>query len=200
MKVTGIIEVNNNRRKVILEDGTNFVLYKGELGKLHINVDEELDDKDYERIMNEILPKRAKLRGLNLLKNRPYTEYQLRQKYKDGGYPDGIADIAIEYLKGLHMIDDYEYCRMYMTFKSTSKSRKRIINDLMNKGVPRDIIEEAMNELDDNGDLAREEELILKLIDKRHYNKEEASYEEKQKMMSYLYGKGFSMDLIRCLT
>lgn len=200
MKVIEIIEVNNNRRKIILDNGESFVVYKGELSRLHIKMGEEMCSNDYDKLMTEILPKRAKLRGLNLIKSRPYTEFQVRKKYKEGGYPDCIADIAIDYLKGLHCIDDYEYCRVYMTYKSSSKSRKRIMCDLMAKGVSKDIIESAMNELEDNGDMTKEEELINRLIEKRHYDKEAASYEERQKMMSYLYGKGFSMDLIRSLT
>ncbi len=200
MKVIEIIDINTNRKKIILDNEESFVLYKGELSKLHIDMDKDLEESDYNRIMTEILPKRAKLRGLNLIKNRPYTEQQMRQKYMDGGYPESVINSAIDYLKGMHFIDDYEFCRIFMTYKSASKSRKRIVCDLMAKGVKKDIIESAMNELEDNGDMVNEEELINRLIMKRHYNKEEASYEERQKMMSYLYGKGFSMDLIRSLT
>lgn len=200
MTVIEIVEINKNRRKINLDNGESFVLYNAELPKLHIKLNDELNEDDYRIIMSEILPKRAKLRGLNLIKNRPYTEFQIRQKYREGGYPDSIADIAIEYLKGLHCIDDYEYCRIYMTYKSVNRSRRRIINDLLNKGINKNVIEDAMNELEDNGDMVHEEDLIRKLLLKKHYNKDEASYDERQKIMSYLYGKGFSIELIRSLT
>jgi len=200
MTVDKIDNIDKSRCRITLDNGDSFVLYKGELIKLHLTEGEEVDSSVISRIMDEILPKRAKLRGLNLVKNRPYTEYQLRQKYNMGGYPDAVTDIAIDYLKRMHLVDDYEYCRVFMTYKSANKSQKRMINDLMLKGVNRDTIENVMNELKDNGDMTREEELIEKLLLKKHYNRDEASYEERQKMMSYLYNKGFQIDLIRCLT
>lgn len=197
MKVTEILILQGGRRKIILDTDESFVLYKGELSKMHIFENDELAEKDYNKIINEILPKRAKLRGLNLLKSRPYTEYEIRQKYKDGGYPSEVIETAIIYLKELKLINDSEYCRIYMTYKSASKSRKRMYNDLSQKGVSREVIEKVMEELDYLGDMCSEDELIKKLINKRHYDSETASFEERQKMISYLYGKGFSIDRIR---
>lgn len=200
MNIEEIIELPKGRRKIVIDDGTTFILYRGELGGLNIEVNSELSKESYDRIMNEILPKRAKLRGLNLLKSRPYTEWQLRQKYIDGGYPEAVIDTAIDYIKEMHCIDDYEYCRTYITYRSKDRSRKRLYLDLVNKGVNKDTIERAMNSVIEDGDISGEEELIKRLMEKRHYNPEAAEYEERQKMIQYLYGKGFSMDLIRNLT
>ncbi len=200
MIVQEISILPNGRRKILLDNEESFVLYRGELSKLHIAENEELSESDYNKISQEILPKRAKLRGLNLLKSRPYTEYELRKKYEDGGYPFDAIDDAVQYLKGLHLIDDREYCRIYMTYKSASKSRKRMYNDLLQKGVSREDIEFAMEELEYQGDMQPEKELIEKLIRKRHYDRENASFEDRQKMMAYLYGKGFSSELIKEMT
>lgn len=200
MIIQNIIELPNGRRRIITDETDPFCLYKGELAKLNIGIGDELDMSDYEKIMNEILPKRAKLRGLNLLAKRPYTEYQLRKKYEDGGYPNKVIDEAVEYIKGLRLIDDYEYCRTYLTYKSGSRSKRRLYNDLQQKGVANDVIDRAYNNLAENGDLTDEYTVIEKLLVKKHYNSEEASFEERQKMMSFLYGKGFSMEAIRHLT
>lgn len=200
MIVQEISILPNGRRKILLDNEESFVLYRGELSKLHIAENEELSESDYNKILQEILPKRAKLRGLNLLKSRPYTEYEIRKKYEDGGYPFDAIDDAVQYLKGLHLIDDREYCRIYMTYKSASKSRKRMYNDLLQKGVSREDIEFVMEELEYQGDMQPEKELIEKLIRKRHYDRENASFEDRQKMMAYLYGKGFSSELIKEMT
>lgn len=200
MIVLSIDNFAKGRYKVTLDNGESLVLYTGELGKLHIKEEAELGEAEYKKIMQEILPKRAKLRGLNLLQKRPYTEHQLRQKYADGGYPQVIADEAIVYLKGLHLIDDYEYARTFMTYKSSQKSVKRMMMDLMQKGISKDVIQSALASLEEDGDLSDERELIVKILEKRHYNPEEATYEEKQKIRAYLYGKGFDMDAIRRLT
>lgn len=199
MIISEIIELPNGRRKIILDNGESFVLYKGELKKKSIELGSELEEEYYEFVMKEILPKRAKLRGLNLLKARPYTEYQIRQKYIEGGYPKEIIDTTIEYLKAMKLIDDREYCRVFFTYKSDKKSKKRMFNDLMIKGVSKEIIEEVFIELSKLGDINKEEELVLKIFNKRNYKPESAQYEEKQKMISYLYSKGIDMALIKAM-
>ncbi len=200
MKVVNLRPLNNKRYMVTLDSGENFALYKGELAGYNIREDDILPDSVYEVIMNEILPKRARLRGLNLLKSRPYTEWQLRNKYSEGGYPDKVTDSAIEYLKGLHLIDDAEYCRAYLTYQSSSKSRKRMIVDLQNKGVKKEVIYEALSAATEEGDMSDEEEVIIKLLEKRHYDKDNADFVSKQKMRQYLFGKGFGIDIINRLT
>lgn len=197
MVVRDILELPNGRRKIITEEGQTFCLYKGELSRLKLKVNEEINPDEYNKIMTEILPKRAKLRGLNLLTKRPYTEYQLRQKYIDGGYPESVIEEAINYIKEMHCLDDYLYCVTYISYRSNSKSKRQIFNDLKQKGVAQDIIESAYMEVFQNGDLTAETEVIEKLLRKRHYDAREATYEEKQKTMNYLYNKGFSMDAIR---
>ncbi len=145
---------------------------------------------------SEEIRKKARLRLLGLLQRRAYTEYQLRDKLSKSGYADDVADDAIAYVKDLHLIDDYEYCRDYITYSSERKSRRRIRADLRQKGVSIDIIEEAFDSVISGGDLADEEQLIRRLMDKRHYDPTTASFEDMQKMKAYLYGKGFDPDTI----
>ena len=48
-------------------------------------------------------------------------------------------------------------------------------------------------------ELATEDEAIERLIVKRHYDRQTADYEQKQKMRAYLFSKGFRMDdIYRC--
>ncbi len=196
MQIESIEAIDKKRQSVVFDNGERVVLYIGEIRKLNLSTDREVSDDIYGRIMHELLPRRAKLRGLNLLKSRPYTEQQLRKKYIDGGYPESIVDEAIEYLKGYHYIDDYEYCNNYIIYKSSSRSRRRIVNDLMQKGISRELINEAYDGLHEAGDIEDESELVSKLLEKKKYNRDDASYEDRQKMMAFLYNKGFSMDTI----
>ncbi len=197
MTVQSIENISKGRYRIRLEDGRRFVLYRAELSRLGIRENEEISDDILNEILTAILPKRAKLRGLNLLKARPYTEYQMRQKYIDGEYPQAVIDEAIEYLKSYHYIDDYEYCNTFIMYKSASRSRRRIVNDLLLKGIDKSVIYAAMDDMEHTGDLTDENDLILRLLNKRHYCSETASFDEKQKMIAFLYSKGFEMDNIK---
>ena len=83
MRVTEIEELSKARSRVFIDNEFAFVLYKGELRSYHMVVGKEIDQKDYEDIVGKVLPKRAKLRAMNLLKNREYTVKQLHDKLKD---------------------------------------------------------------------------------------------------------------------
>ena len=87
MRVTEIAEVSRSRMRISTDEEFTFVLYRGELHRLHIRQGEEIEEDALRAIREEILPKRAKLRAMNLLKNRDYTVRQLRDKLKEGGYP-----------------------------------------------------------------------------------------------------------------
>ncbi len=200
MVITGIEELSRGRYKLRLSDDSIICLYRSDISGLDISEGMDMDASVYDRIFNEILPKRARLRILNLLAKRPYTEYKLRIKLHDGGYPDPVIDGAISYVKDLHLIDDFLYSKDYIFQYGSVKSRKRMMSDLLGKGVPKDIIDSAFKSMEEDGDMAKEDPLIYRLMEKRHFDVDNSTFEEKQKMIRFLYGRGFDREAIeRCL-
>ncbi len=192
MIVTGIEELSKARSKVFIDDEFAFVLYKGELRLYHVAVGEEICQKDYDGIMEKVLPKRAKLRAMNLLKNREYTVKQLRDKLKDGGYPESAVEEALSYVAGYHYTDDLRYATGYIFEKESSRSRRRIEQDLREKGIDRDTLEKAWQEWERQGGSQDEQRMIQKLLEKRHYDPDTADLKEKQRTYAFLMRKGFS--------
>ena len=197
MRVTQVVELSKSRSKVYIEQEFAFVLYKGELRLYHIREGEELTEEDYDTIMQEILPKRAKLRAMNLLKSREYTTVQLRNKLKQGFYPDEVIEKALEYVDFFHYTDDLRYAKDYITYHAEKKSRKRIEQDLQNKGISREIMEQAWAEWQELGGQQDEQAMIRELLNKKHYNVEQADYKEQQKIYAFLMRRGFSGEQIR---
>ncbi len=200
MTVAQISQVTKRKYRVLLDDGSILPLYAQDLKDHDIREGEELAKESYDTLIGEILPKRAKLKLLDLLARRSYTEYQLGVKLSQAGFPQDIIDSAMAYVRDMHFMDDYEYSRDYIFSNCSRKSRMKMINDLKLKGVDDALIQEAMDSVDEDGDLLKEDEFIYKLMSKRHYDAESASYEERQKMYAYLYGKGFDAEAInRCM-
>ena len=143
---------------------------------------------------------RARKRGMNLLMTRDRTEANVRKKLTDDGYSPEVVDDAVEYLRSYHYIDDMRYACEYIRFKSGSMSRKQIDMKLREKGVDKGIIESAFVRYDEeNGTGQRESELevVGKLMTKRcPQGLADLDYKAKQKLFAYLYGKGFSVDVI----
>jgi regulatory protein len=146
--------------------------------------------------MTEVLPKRAKLRAMNLLKSRSYTTSQLRMKLQQGGYPETVIEEALEYVASFHYTDDLCYAVDFITENEQRKSRFRIELDLRAKGLSTEIIEQAWREWQDNGGSQNEKAMIEALLKKRNYDPERADIKEKQKTYAFLMRKGFSGEKI----
>jgi regulatory protein len=197
MVITEIKELDKKRSKIYIDGEFAFVLYKGELRDYSIREGQELSETNYQDIIDVVLPKRCKLRAMNLLQKKDYTEKQLRDKLSEGFYPGDIIDDAIHYVKAYHYLDDERYARDYITYHMSIRSRNRIIQDLTGKGISKDIFMPIVEELYVEEDSDVELDQIRKLLAKKHYDPEETDFKEKQKIMAFLMRRGFQMSDIR---
>lgn len=196
MIVTQIAEASKARCRIYLDGQFAFVLYKGELRKFHLREGQELSPDSYREITEEILPKRAKLRCMNLLQSRDYTRKQLEDKLVQGEYPPDCIAQAIAYVESYGYLDDLRYAKDYITYHIDSRSRGRMELDLMRKGIGRDLIRQAFEELDDLGVEQDEAAMIRELLNKKNYCAQTASSKEQQRMYGFLYRRGFHADAI----
>ena len=197
MKVTRVEELTKSRCKVYLEETFAFVLYKGELRSCHIVEGEEISQQVYEQIMTQILPRRAKLRAMNLLKNRTYTVRQLGDKLRDGGYPEPVVNQALAYVESFHYLDDLRYAVDYLSLHGGTRSRRRMEQDLTNRGINGETISRAFQEWADQGGVLDEQAAIRKTLQKRGFDPETADRKEKYRQGAFLMRKGFQADQVR---
>ncbi len=197
MIVTGITEISKSRCKIEIDHEFAFVLYKGELCQYHVREGEEITEEAYLEIMQEVLPKRAKLRCMNLLQKREYTEAQLREKLRQGLYPREIEDQALAYVASFRYIDDLRYAEDYIRAREEVKSRFRIECDLLGKGVARETIEQAWGNWEAKGGMQDEDAMIQSLLEKKHFHPDTADYKEKKRIYAYLMRRGYSSEQIR---
>ena len=195
--ITSIEELDKSRVKVYIDEQFAFVLYKGELRSMGLKQNSAVTEHQLCRITSEILPKRAKKRAMNLLQKRQYTEKQLRDKLRQGLYQEAVIDDAVEYVKSFHYIDDLRFALDYIVYYSDYRSRGRIENDLIKKGIDKDVIAEAYAATEEKDHLTDEQDLIRKELEKKHFHADEADFTQKQKMIGYLYRKGFRLENIR---
>ncbi|WP_099468491.1 regulatory protein RecX [Konateibacter massiliensis] len=191
MLVTAIEEYTKGRYKIYLDEQFAFVLYKGELHSFKIELNTELAEEDYFSIKNEVILKRAKRRTLYLLKKMDKTEQELRNKLKEGFYPEDIIEQAIAYVKGYHYINDERYAERYIGYKSKYKSKMEITSELRQKGISKELIKQVYEDRDES-----EVEVIIKLIKKKITNINEADQNQIRKLYMYLCRKGFKYDEI----
>lgn len=196
--VIEIREFDKKRYKIILEDHESFLLYKSEIRNYGIRENEYIPEDKYRLIMNELLPERAKKRVLHLLQRQFYTEKKLRDKLKEGFYPENIIEEVILYVKKYGYINDYEYTLQYISYHIEKEPRKKIESKLLQRGISKELISAIMEGLCNNDKKAEERELqqALRLLSKREYDPAMADYKEKRKQYEFLLRKGFSSSVI----
>ncbi len=197
MIVTDIVELTKSRCRVFIDGSFAFVLYKGELRKYSVEKDKEITAEVYSELTALVLPKRAKMRSMKLLENKDYTEKQLRDKLKQGEYPKEAIEEAVSYVKSYHYIDDDRYAAAYIEYHMENKSRQRIFQDLLKKGIDKARIEKQWEKLELMGLQGNEEEMIRALLEKKHYFEKTADIKEQRRVYAFLMRRGFSGDLVR---
>nr|WP_304954623.1 regulatory protein RecX [uncultured Acetatifactor sp.] len=197
MKVTQMTEVSKSRVRVSTDEEYAFVLYKSELRRFHICEGEEIEETVLCAITEEILPKRAKLRAMNLLKNRDYTVKQLHDKLKSGGYPEQIIAEALGYVESFRYTDDLRYAVNFMRNHAQDRSRRRIEQDLLGRGIGREVLESAWDEWEKEGGGQNEQAVIQSLLKKKGFDFETAEPKARQRIYGFLMRKGFSGEEVR---
>lgn len=196
MLVTQICDVTRSRSRIYIDGQFAFVLYKGELRRFHLREGQEISVGSYREITTDLLPKRAKLRCMNLLQSRDYTRKQLVDKLMQGDYPEECIEEAVAYVESYGYLDDFRYTKDFIEYNINNKSRMRIETDLMRKGIKGDLIKRAFEELNLLGVEQDEVAMIRGLLGKKNFCAETATKQEQQKMFGFLYRRGFRADAI----
>lgn len=161
---------------------------EGKARKIHIYVDEEYRatvDSDYwysekyrklkdinEEELTELLDavsfRRAYNKGLDFLSRRPYGTKELIKKLCEKGHEKEASQKACERLLELGLLNDEEYARILSNdlFERKKYSVKRIKQELAYRGIPREIIENTVDGLDNDA-----ENRIILVIKKKYLNK-----------------------------
>ena len=129
-------------------------------------------------------------KSLILLNTRFKTKHEIKVYLKDKGFDEFVIDEVIDKLVEYKYINDEHYVEAYINSNKNKKSKKVIELDLLKKGVSQKTITEQLE------NLASEADLIRALYNKHIKNKEQ-TFENKQKTIKYLIGKGFNYDDIK---
>lgn len=197
-----IEDVEKCKKRIIFETGISCVLYRSEIKSCDLlkevlfagsQEDFVISQELYEHILYEIVAKRAKKRVLYLLEKMDRTEYQIREKLKVNEYPECCIDIAVEYAKSFHYIDDYRYASTFVRYHMQKYSRMQMKQKLLAKGIARDTIEQAI----ESEYISEEREQIQAILQKKKFQFTSSNTPEFRKMYQFLLRRGFcSSDIL----
>lgn len=132
----------------------------------------------------------ATRKAMKLLEHMDRTEKGLREKLRQSGFSLPAIDAALEYVKSYGYIDDRRYAGTYIAYRMDSKSRQKIIQELIGKGIDKETVlaaweeEAALNRPD-------ERELLLRTVEKKYDPGTELDEKEMRRLYGYLVRRGF---------
>ena len=92
------------------------------------------------------------------------TRKQLHDKMRDRNCPDDIIESTLDKLEEMKYLSDAQYAKNFVESKQTYKNvgQRKIAQDLRQKGIPQDIIENAFEENTEDDERERAKELLSK--------------------------------------
>jgi regulatory protein len=130
-----------------------------------------------------------------MLRMRPRSEKELRDKLKLKEFSDDTIDATIEYLKKIRLIDDQQFARAWINSRlSRPFGLKRIQFELQNKGVSKNIIQQQFDTVKETYE---EKEVVVELAKRRYARyKNIDTTKAKRRVFDYLARRGFSAEAI----
>lgn len=154
-----------------------------------------IDENDLKSILKEEMYIKAKTKALNILSKADQSESKIREKLSSD-FEEYTIDLVIEFLQKNNFINDEILAQKIVnTNVNLNKyGKNKIRQNLYNKGIDKDSIEQAISSLDQNKEFENAMYLAKKRYDRIKNDDEHKIY---QKIYQHLAYKGFSYDIIK---
>ena len=146
---------------------------------------------DHSEIQTEVI-REARKKALRLLTISDRTEFQLREKLREGGFPPEAVDDAVEYVRSFHYIDDRRYAEAFIRSRKDEKSLFELRMELRKRGVGEDLADEVLQEAEID-----ERAVISRLFEKKYASKDLSDPKIFERAFRYFGSRGFSYEDIK---
>lgn len=187
MIVTLIEKQGKYKYKVYVDYDYVFWLTWKELYFWKVKENAEISEEQYKKIVKESILPKAKRKAISYLEKSNRTEQEIREKLKRELYQEDVIESAIKFLHNCHYINDDWVAENFVRANQANHSRRWMEMKLAQKGIDKERLHIFFEEE------YSEEVAIQKEIKKKLKGKEQITWEEKNKIMAYLYRKGYSI-------
>lgn len=149
---------------------------------------------------NDKIKIRAKNNAYLLLRTRPRSEHEIRERLKMKGYDGTVIDGVVEDLKRTGNIDDAKFARFWVESRMHMNPMGDVIlkHELKSKGVSDSVVEAT---LQDKAKLYDEYEVAFSMAAERYKRFQKLDRRKALKRVyDFLLRRGFKYDTIRKIT
>lgn len=203
MHITRIEELAQKKNRIYIDDEYAFMLYNRDISAYSLKEGQDISDLLYHTILKDTVIRRARQKAFAVLERSDRTEAELRRKLREGLYTEDVIDGVINYLTELHYLDDLRYAQNYIRTHSETTSERELKNKLMQKGVAKDTIAQAITDIEeetsfgesvsDVHSISREQSAAITALRKKLNGRKVIDYSTRQKAVAYMLRKGYRM-------
>lgn len=185
---------SKKRVNIYLDNKYGFGLDLENFMKLGLKVDQELSDEEIRKIIKSGEFQKVSDKLLNFSMLRPRSIKEVKDWLRRKKVNESIHKDLFNRLKRLELLDDTKFAKWWVEQRLAFKkpSRRILYYELSIKGVEKNIIEDVLEEVNID-----EEKIARNLIKSKAYKWERFDEKiKKQKMQTFLLGKGFGWNIV----
>ena len=149
------VEASRHKRGrvlVFLADGACLKITEQELLDFGLRAGDDLDEGTLERLKEAAGVSNVKATAADLIGKRAMSRRDLERKLKEKGASEADARYAAEWLEAIGAINDADYAALLVRhYSQMGYGPARLREKLREKGVPRELWDDALDQAPDNG-------------------------------------------------
>src|SRR5574344_655223 len=193
MKIKKFKKVGQGKYKVYLEDGKVLTLFEDVIVNNNLIIKKEIDDEMFKKLEKENNFASVKEMCINYISLRIRSTKEIKDYLKRKNVDVSVADEVIFELDKMGLINDFSFAKAYVNDQIllTPKGPYKISKELENLGITNDVINEALDEIDNDALKEKLEKLVIKQLK----IKKGSPTIMKLKLLNYFYNLGYSKEM-----
>lgn len=175
----------NKRLHIYLDDNFACTIDEFTAFKYRLKVGQDISLNYLEEITFESELSSGFEKVVNLISKTPKTQKQVFDYLKNKGYLPKLCHAIIEKMCEYKYLNDEQYTAMYVSSYMNKYGKRKILFNLLQKGINRQIIDNALQEIDT-------QENAVEQLAKKYMKDKEYTSVNLNKLCRYLTSKGFS--------
>jgi len=182
---------------VELDNGESLKIPYQVTGMYRLEAGRVIDPTEYAQLREESQRYRCKRAALNYLAISPRSATEMERYLGKKGFDHHLIKEIVDGFRNSGYIDDVDYAAHYISNKLSRKlvGKNLLFNELMKKGIPRNVIRQALKESES---VHSNFDQVLAIAEKKY-----GALKEKKngivKLAYFLHSRGFDSDLVNAV-
>jgi regulatory protein len=194
--ITSVVQQKKSRYRynIFLNEQFAFSVHEDMLVKHRLLKGEYVNATRIEMIIIEDEYHKAFMEALRFVGRRPRSSMEIEIKLKEKGYGEETVTRTIQKLIEQKIIDDEQFANMWTEHRlfSQKKGRRWVQQELQQKGIPKELIQEALANVDEEAEF----EAAYDTAKKKWLTTKGEPFERKHKLAAFMLRRGYSSTMV----